>query len=208
MPFGEPRKLILRQALQELAGEESVRDDVEAHAVALAMLAQQDAEYLTEASSALNHATKKGMQLNWALLHMAEAWLAAGNFPEALRCASSVQPDYFDDQDLHWRSVRMNEIHAVALLELGRFSSGVEVAMNLCAELVRSGDTDDLASPVQLAQAAFSLVATNSSADAVQAGCVVLRTISHSIDVTSWFPPELVDEFRVHLATCAERVES
>ncbi|MDQ2881221.1 MAG: hypothetical protein M3Y48_08250 [Actinomycetota bacterium] len=202
MPFDEPRRRILQHALEELVCEKSMGDDIEARAVALAMLAQQDTGYLVDANAALDHAITEGLQSNWILFYMAEAWFAAGNLPGALSCASSVQSNYFDDEDLHWRSVRMDEIRAATLLKLRRFSEGVEVAMNVCAELARRGDIDDLAPPVQLTQAALSLVVASPSAEAIQAGCAVLHAISHSIDLKSWFPPELVDEIETRLLAC------
>jgi hypothetical protein len=202
MTFGEPRRVVLQRALKELGCEESAAADFEACAVALAMLAQQDARYLSDAKRALERAVSQGVQSNWILLHLAEALLSAGEFSEALRAASSVRQDYFDEQDLHWRSVRMDEIRAVALLRLGRLSEGVEVAMKVCAELARHGDSEDLAPPTLLVRTALLLIAPGSPAGAVEAGCKVLRCISDSIELESWFPPELVEELGRGLSVC------
>jgi hypothetical protein len=200
MPFGDSRRRSLEQALQQLAGEEPA--DQEARAVALAMLAQQDGRYLPEASSALDQAVSEGVEPDWIWLHLAEAWLAAGDLAEALRYGSAVRRDYFDSRDLHWRSVRMEEIRAVALLGLGRLGEGVQAATAVSAELAQRGDSDDLAPPVQLVRAALALAADPAS-HATDAGCEVLRALSSSIDLESWFPAELTEEVRQALAGCA-----
>lgn len=202
MRFSESRKRVLQQAVQESVGDESSANDVEAHAVALAMLAQQDAGYLKEATAAFECARDQGEELNWIFVHMAEASILAGALPDAISYASAVQPDFFDNQDLHWRTVEMDDIRAAALLRMGRLREGVEIAMNVCTELAQRGETDDLASPGELVMAALSLVADGASPDAVQAGCTVLRALARSIEIEVWFAPTIVSKLRAALSSC------
>jgi len=221
MTFGEPRRSLLRAALAELdepaepdevaepddtesTSGDAADDDVEARAVALAMLAQQDADYLAEASRALDRAEARGVQLNWVRAHLAEAHSAVGDPAAALRHASAVRRQFFDERDLHWRSVRMDEIQAASLLALGRFDEGVALAERVAAELARRGDIDDLAAPTALTRTALPLVTDKPSAAAVAAGCRVLTAISESIQLNEWFAPGYAAELTAGLASCGD----
>jgi hypothetical protein len=199
-PFGKNRRKILAKALRVLeAGRE---DDFEARAVVLAMLAQEDAGYLAEAGRAFEESIAHCVQLNWIRLHLAEAWHGAGRPDEALRLSSSVQREYFDDNGLHWRSVRMDEIRAVALLRLGRAKEGVEAALAICDELTLRGDADDLSPPRDLAEIAVAIVAENSNGDMGKAGCAILHAFSTSVELISWFTPALVQRITTAMIAC------
>ncbi len=169
-----------------------------ARGVALAMLAQQDPAYLPRADQALRAVDQSAPETGWILVHLAEARMSAGRAAEAGEAAAAVDRDYFDREDLHWRSVRMDEIRCAALLRMGRPREGAELAERVCAELAVRGDTDDLAPPDLLAEAALDLL---SGPDA-GTGCAVLRMLAGSIELDSWFPAGLVLRIRRGLAEC------
>ncbi len=199
-PFGENRRIILTKAIRDL--DASQEGDPEARAIVLAMLAQEDSGYLAEAGRAFEESVARCVQLNWIRLHLAEAWHKAGNSVEALRFSSSVRREYFDGRDLRWRSVRMREISAVALLRLGRMSDGVEVALAICDELASCGDIDDLAPPCDLVKTAVSIALGDSNDEIKNAGCVILRVFSRTVELASWFSPVLVQRISVAMAGC------
>ncbi|MDT3446383.1 MULTISPECIES: hypothetical protein [unclassified Pseudofrankia] len=197
--FSEHRKLALLEVVRRTTAPTGA--DVEAKAVALAMLAQQDPSYLEEAISALEQATAANAQRNWALMHLAEAFFKDSRLTEALKLASSVDQEFFDEQDLRWRSVRMDEIRAVTLLRLGDYSQGTSLAIQLCNILSLQGDDEDLASPADLANEALSLT-TSPDKDARSAGCTILTHLTTSIEIDSWFTAEVAGRVRASMANC------
>jgi hypothetical protein len=208
MTFGEPRRSVLHAVLAELdtepASPATTDDDVEASAVVLAMLAQQDSGYLAEASRALHRAEARGAELNWIQAHLAEAYFAAGDPDTALQHASAVRRRFFDERDLHWRSVRMDEIQAASWLALARFDDGLALAERVAAELAQRGDLDDLAAPTALTRTALSMITDRSSPMAADAGCRVLTAIAESIELSSWFAPDYAAELAAGLASCGD----
>jgi hypothetical protein len=201
LSFGEVRRHLLQEAIQSTAGPDPDSDAAETRAVALAMLAQQDPDYLTEADQALDRAATTGVETAWTQAHLAEAWWRAGRPAEALATASAVNGAFFDHLDLHWRTVQLAEIRAAALLTLGRLDEGLDLARDVCGELARRGDEDDLASPVFLVHAALALI-TATTDPAGRAGCAALDAVASSIEVEEWFSTDLADRIRETLLDC------
>ncbi|WP_322761447.1 hypothetical protein [Frankia sp. Cr2] len=199
-PFGGNRRGILTRAIRDL--DASQEEDPEARAIVLAMLAQENPGYLAEAGKAFEESVTRCVQLNWIRLHLAEAWHKAGNLVEAFRFSSSVQREYFDGRDLHWRSVRMGEINAVALLRLGRMSDGVAAALAICDEFSFCGDIDDLAPPYDLMETAAFIATGDSNDEIKRAGCSILRTFSRSVELASWFNPVFVQRISAAMVGC------
>jgi hypothetical protein len=143
-------------------------------------------------------------EAGWIWAHLAEARIGAGELTDGLRAASAARPEFFDSRDLHWRSVRMAELRAVALLRLGRLAEGAALAGMVRAELADRGDSDDLAPPGDLARAAIAL-ATSSSPTEAEVGCAVLGALSSAVDIGEWFSAELADQLRRATAGCISR---
>jgi hypothetical protein len=202
MPIDDRRRLVLLDALERLGHQDQGPDDLEARAVALAMLAQHDPNLLPAAEEALGKAEEAHVPLNWILMHLAEALLLAGSLEDLLSIASRIELDYFDAEDLHWRAVRLAEMCAVALLGLGRLKEGIQSAKGVSAELALRGDSDDLAPPGLLVEGALGLVAAAASTEAVRAGCEVLHEISSSIELNAWFPEDTIKRIQEALAGC------
>ncbi|MDT3446808.1 MULTISPECIES: hypothetical protein [unclassified Pseudofrankia] len=198
--FGARREQLLLAALARV--EQAGVADAEARAVTLALLAQQDPAYLDRARATLDQLVGIGASPHWALVHLAEACLHAGQVDEALRYASEVDRGFFERRDLLWRSVRMDEIRAAALLRLGDLEGGTTAALAVCDVLTDRGDSDDLAPPADLVAVALTCAGL-ADERARAAGCRILDYLSGSLELGAWFPAETVHRIRSALADCA-----
>jgi hypothetical protein len=196
MRFGSERDGLLESALSELGVPGGAQDDIEARAVALALLAESDSRYLPDAERALTTVRREGAETNWISVHLVDAYYIARDYENAVTHARQVDQSYFDAQDLHWRSVKVMEILAASLLAKGALDEGLDVAMKVTSELANRGsvEQDDLMSPSELTQEALNLVKHGPSGRARQVGHEILEAISASIDLTEWFPKSLTTE--------------
>ncbi|MFD8497516.1 hypothetical protein [Amycolatopsis sp. NPDC059657] len=181
LAFGEERAALLERALDDA--------DPEAHAIAVAMLAQQFPDRLGQAVSAGAAAIESGAAPDWIRAHLAEAAILAGDDEAALRFAGEVDPGFFPANDLAWRVVRLSEIKAIALLRLGR-ADALDVVDDLLADIVRGDDDDDLPPPSHLVRVALTLGARP-----------VLDRVAQSLELDDWFPPSVVAEIRAALGS-------
>jgi hypothetical protein len=196
MRFGSERDDLLKSALSELGIPGGAQDDIEARAVAMALLAESDSRYLPEAERALTTVRREGAETNWISLHLVDAYYIARDYKKAITHARRVDQSYFDAQDLHWRSVKVMEILAASLLAQGALDEGLDVAMKITSELANRGgvEEDDLMPPSELMREALELIKRGPSERARQVGHEILADISSSIDLNEWFPKSLVNE--------------
>ena len=199
-PFGDRRRQLLTKVLLMLA-ESPGRRDHEAYALALALLAQQDPAYLDEAEVLCREAEAANTRIDWAAAHLAEAWADVGDWSRALEQVDRVDRRFFDERDLHWRAVRMDEVRGAALLHLGRLDEAGAVVRAVCEEIRVHGDDQDLAPPHRLVQALLELVGT-SDPELSRVGCTLLRELGTSLDTDEWFAPELAARIRMATAQC------
>jgi hypothetical protein len=110
LAFGPERVERLKEAIATLGTPGGPQDDVEARGAALALLAESDPARLPEAEEALAAARAAGAPTNWISLHLVDAYYRAHDYGKAVEHAREVEPSYFTDGGLRWRSVKVTEI--------------------------------------------------------------------------------------------------
>lgn len=161
----------------------------ELRAAAFAQLASLDDRYLDEARVAVTAAESVG-SAGWANYYLGAALLFWGKNDEALVQLSRVPLGFFEAQDLSWRAVHVDEMTAIARLELGQLREAAALVDQVSAALANRGDEDDLAPPVDLVEALLRH-ASGPDGDAVRTMLAVLAT---SVDFATWIGPELASK--------------
>lgn len=179
---------VLRAAVAASGG------DVEARAVALAMLAQDEPGWLAEARSAWHTVVRtSGVEQIFAAAAFAEALAASREWAELVTVVgSSEHDDLLAARDLDWRVVRRRELLAVGLLCSGRFSEAVAETELVAALLSREG-LDFLPAPTELVTEALSLLGSAVPEQAAAAAHDVLDVLMVSIDAEEWFTASMCE---------------
>lgn len=196
LAFGPERVERLKEAIAALSAPGGgPQDDLEARGVALALLAESDPARLPEAEKALAAARAAGAQTNWISLHLVDAYYRAHDYGKAVEHAREVEPSYFTDDGLRWRSVKVTEILAASLLARGDLDEGLDLALKVIGELASHDDDieDVLVPPYELAFRALDLVDLPEPSQARDVGYAVLDALSASFELPEWFPPSFVN---------------
>lgn len=173
----------LRGVLDSLHSVSDVEhDDVnELRAVVLAEMASLDNAYLDEARSAVDAAESSG-RLGWPNYYLGAALVHWGHNEEALVRLGRVPAGFFEERDLGWRALHIDEMVAVARLELGQHRQAAVLVDRIAAALGDRGDEDDLAPPTALVEALLRHI----DSPHTQAIRTMLAVLATSIDLASW----------------------
>lgn len=128
------------------------------------------------AACALGCPAWPSLYLSWAALRWSQPQLA-------IESLARIPPRYFDDQDLHWRTVQALAREAEARIALGERAEAGELLSQLNHEFRASTDDYDeiLAPPVTLVRRLLEQETTSE----------LLSTLVRGLDLGEWFEPEL-----------------
>lgn len=187
----------LVDVLDSLRAESSTSpaDRSELRSVVLSELARLDSRYLDEARDAIVEAEANGRS-GWPNYYLGESLIALSAYAEGLGHLLRIPRGFFEERDLKWRAVRVQELEALANLELQRFSAAARLVDEVVAALALSGDEDDLAPPRDLVE---SLLRQSMEPNA-EAALTMLATVAASIDLAEWFDPEMASRVQIALS--------
>lgn len=115
---------------------------------------------------------------SWPLYHLAESANAIGAHQYVLGAVFNIDSEFFDSQDLMWRSARCAELRAVAMIKLMYSPRELEpVVSEIAASYAANGECHDFAPPRDLVSA---LIERGISLR------VCLQVLSRSIDIETW----------------------
>jgi hypothetical protein len=203
LPFGADREERLMSAIDTLGPLGGSGDDPEARGVALALLAMSDPTYLPAAEDALAAAREQQAETNWISVHLVDAYYRARDYGKVIEHAREVDQSYFDEEeDVHWRSVKVTELLAASLLAEGHLDEGLDLAQKVLGELARHGDDieDILIPPYELALRALDMAESPHPGPAREAGYEILDAVAATLELGEWFPPSLVKRINRALA--------
>ena len=191
LPAGAERQSLLLRALDGL----DVLDPraLEGRAVVLAMIALDDERFLPQAVAACEAARESRADTAFPLAHLAEAMLKHGRFEDALNACADAPFEYFEERDLHWRNVRLDQIRAASLIRLGRIREAELVVQRMLRELGREGDDDFYPAPIELVAALIEHAQETGSERGVQA---IAQRILASPIADTWFAPEMTAKLK------------
>jgi hypothetical protein len=192
LDLGPKRTRLLRDALAELDDQELAV--LQGRAVALAMLAFDDRSEFARAKEACETAETAAASVVLPYSFLAEAFLRAQEWDEALDVSARIDTKRLDEIDLHWRVVRLDEIRAACFVRLGRFEEAELPIGRILRELVEEGE-DFLPSPVELL-AALTDAATDATSPTAQKAKTIITRFASRLPLHSWAPPELVDRMK------------
>lgn len=155
-------------------------DRQELKASAMAVLAEKGAVPFQVALGECRLAWAMG-RTAWPSLYLAWAALACGDANTALECVERVPRGYFDEQDLHWRTVQLHEIAAEAHLLLGQHAAAARLVETLNREYREESDEEFLMAPVSLVR---GLLRSGPPFD-------LLRTLVRGLELDDWFSPDI-----------------
>jgi hypothetical protein len=179
---GEPTVDEMKAILADLSATNmgSAADRAELSALATTWLAKLGEVTLNDASAEVARAVALG-RAGWPSLYLTYAALSRDDAPLALDSIGKIPPGYFDDLDLHWRTVEVLSLKAEALTIAGSLAPAREALARINAELRDETEDEFLASPQDLVR---RILLTSEPA-------LLLETLVAGLDLDEWFPGDL-----------------
>lgn len=169
---------VLRDLDSTDMGTRAERQELRASATAL--LAERGEVPLDAAIRECAAAWALGCQ-GWPSLYLSWAALRRSRPQLAIESLSRIPPRYFDDQDLHWRTVQALACEAEARIAQGERAQAGELLSRLNHEFRMAPDDEILAPPATLVR---RLLEQQTTSD-------LLSTLVEGLDLSEWFEPEV-----------------
>lgn len=140
-------------------------------------------------------------------MHLVDAYYTARDYGNTIRHARGIDQSYFDDEDLHWRSVKVTEnpgrvsSHAG---KIGRRAGTRQVCLRSAGDPRRHRPRRS-GLPHRARAQGLDMVSNSASDRARVVGCEILTDISSTIELRRWFPESIPDQIFGALQNCSEQ---
>ena len=142
-------------------------------------------------------ASREAGRIGWPLLHLAETAVDLQEYALALESVHGIPPRFFAGQDLEWREVELREIEARCYVGLGDMESARAPVRDVWHAMTASDAEEEYAvpRPQMLVEALLGSVDRPPGNESIQ----LLLELSEAVDLSAWFPPDVVRQIRAAL---------